>query len=265
MWLLQQWVVYFLFQDSVRKSTKMLSISCSLWQVVQPLACACLKVFKVVFSTKHRMFSVMLNVAMREGEGAFFFFFSRDNNMHKEQCIGPGRWASPWWFPVCFSGSVYQQIHYCKQLVMGESGGERGGEKRGKGRVLGSKPEWVAPSCGRTVFLSLSAMLSGSLQSKSNKFLRKRERAREKEIRLGRGGDASVAALTQSAVTSAWRFSFSRSCFFFSPSPVCYAQFRSSRVFTAEPFPTHNRPGNDHSEGFHNEFFFLLFFLFSGR
>lgn len=101
--------------------------------------------------------------------------------MHKEQCIGPGRWASPWWFPVCFSGSVYQQIHYCKQLVMGESGGERGGEKRGKGRVLGSKPEWVAPSCGRTVFLSLSAMLSGSLQSKSNKFLRKREREREKK------------------------------------------------------------------------------------
>lgn len=117
----------------------------------------------------------------------------------------------------------------------------------------------MAPSCGRTVFLSLSAMLSGSLQSKSNKFLRKRERAREKEIRLGRGGDASVAALTQSAVTSAWRFSFSRSCFFFSPSPVCYAQFRSSRVFTAEPFPTHNRPGNDHSEGFHNEFFFVVF------
>lgn len=60
------------------------------------------------------MFSVMLNVAMREG--AFW-----DNNMHKEQCIGPGHGASPWWFPVCFSGSVYQQIHYCKQLVMGKS------------------------------------------------------------------------------------------------------------------------------------------------
>lgn len=73
-----------------------------------------------------------------------------------------------------------------------------------------------------------------------------------------------MAALTQSAVTSAWRFSFSRSCFFFSPSPVCYAQFRSSRVFTAEPFPTHNRPGNDHSKDFTMSFF-LLFFLFSGR
>ena len=160
---------------------------------------------------------------------------------------------------------------------MGESGGrEGGGGEEGEGEDLGSKPERVAPSCGRRVFLSLSAMLSGSLQSKSNKFLRKRERAREREIRLGRGGDASVAALTQSAVTSAWRFSFSRSCFFvvvvvvvvfFSPRLVCYAQFRSSRVFTAEPFPTHNRPGNDHSKDFTMScfFFFVVVFLFSGR
>lgn len=187
--------------------------------------------------------------------------------MHKEQCIGPGRWASPWWFPVCFSGSVYQQIHYCKQLVMGESGGERGGEKRGKGRVLGSKPEWVAPSCGRTVFLSLSAMLSGSLQSKSNKFLRKREREREKK-RSGLDVEVMQVWLHWHKVRWPQRgvFLFLVLVFFFSPSPVCYAQFRSSRVFTAEPFPTHNRPGNDHSEGFHNEFFFVVFFfLVEGR
>lgn len=36
------------------------------------------------------MISVMLDVTMGGG-GAFW-----DNNMHKEQCIGPGHWASPW-------------------------------------------------------------------------------------------------------------------------------------------------------------------------
>lgn len=47
------------------------------------------------------MFSVMVNAAMAEGA-------SRDQNMHKEQCIGPGHWAGSRWFPVCFCGSVSQ-------------------------------------------------------------------------------------------------------------------------------------------------------------
>lgn len=108
------------------------------------------------------MFSVMLNVAMREEEeeeeeGAIW-----DNNMHKEQCIGPGHWASPWWFPVCFSGSVYQTDPLL-QAVCDE--GERG-----------SKPEWVTPSCGETVFLCVSAMRSGA----------------DSEDQAWTGGDASV-------------------------------------------------------------------------
>lgn len=88
------------------------------------------------------MFSVMLNVAMREG--AFW-----DNNMHKEQCIGPGHGASPWWFPVCFSGSVYQQIHYCKQLVMGKS----------------VSKAWLSGAILWTVFLLLSLFVWHAIRS----------------------------------------------------------------------------------------------------
>lgn len=76
--------------------------------------------------------------------------------------------------------------------------------KEGKeGREGRSKPEGVAPSRGQSSSLSLSV------------------HEREREVRLGPGGDASVAALTRSAVTSAC-FSF---FLFFVVSLVCYAQF----------------------------------------
>lgn len=111
MWLLQQWVVYF-FSGLIEEYKNVVYFMQSLTSHTTSVYLS--KGFKVMFSTQHRMFSVMLNVAMREDA-------IRDNNMHKEQCIGPGHRASPWWFPVCFSGSVYEQIHYCKQLVMGKS------------------------------------------------------------------------------------------------------------------------------------------------
>lgn len=44
---------------------------------------------------------MIVNVAMVEGA-------SWDQNMHNEQCIGPGHWAGSRWFPVCFCGSVLQ-------------------------------------------------------------------------------------------------------------------------------------------------------------
>lgn len=59
------------------------------------------------------MFSVMLNVAMREGgeEGDY---------QHAGQCIAPGRWGqSPCIFLQCVpSGSVCEQTHDSKQVVV---------------------------------------------------------------------------------------------------------------------------------------------------
>lgn len=86
--------------------------------------CTCLKVLSCFFfSTKHRMFGVMVNVSMREG--AFypflvFFFVRGDNNMHKEQCIGPGHGASPWWFPVCSVAASINRSTTASSLVMGK-------------------------------------------------------------------------------------------------------------------------------------------------
>lgn len=83
--------------------------------------------FKVIFSTQHRMFSVMLNVAMREGEGGRGGAIW-DNNMHKEQCIGPGHWGQS-----LVISSVFQCLSTDPLLqAVGEGGrGERGGSKPG--------------------------------------------------------------------------------------------------------------------------------------
>lgn len=56
----------------------------------------------------------------------------------------------------------------------------------------------------------------------------------------GGRGDASVAALTQSAVNLAWRFL----------SLVCYAQFRSVVVSLQSPFQHTTDLENDHSKDF---------------
>lgn len=153
------------------------------------------------------MFSVMLNVAMREG--AFW-----DNNMHKEQCIGPGHGASPWWFPVCFSGSVYQQIHYCKQF--------------GDGQVLGQGPslnEWrhlvdkqssspCLPCCQELAEFQAKSNPTSGFWERDQAWTR-RPRWCECDCTDTKCGDLSVV------------------CFL---SPVCYAQFRSVDVSLQSPF-----------------------------
>lgn len=101
-------------------------------------------------------------------------------------------------------------------------------ERGGEGGGAGSKPEGVAPSCGQTVFLSLSAMLSGGLliSGESNpisEFRGSRERSgldrRPRWCKCGctdtKCGDLSVA---------------------FFLSLVCYAQFRSVVVSLQSPF-----------------------------
>lgn len=40
----------------------------------------------------------VLSDGKRSYDGGAF----RDNNMHKQQCIGPGHWAGSRWLPVCF-------------------------------------------------------------------------------------------------------------------------------------------------------------------
>lgn len=200
MWLLQQWVVYFFFRtlEGVQK--------CCLFHADKSYnLCTCLKVFKLFFfvlffCTKRRMFSVMLNVAMREG--ALW-----DNNMHKEQCIGPGHGASPWCFPVCFSGSVYRQIHYCKQLVMGKVWGQ--------GPSLNEWHHLVDKQSSSLCLLCYLELAGGDPIS---------EFWERDQAWTGRRGDASVTALTQSAVTLAWRlfkFFFFSSFIFFESGLLC--------------------------------------------
>lgn len=98
--------------------------------------------------------------------------------------------------------------------------------REGGGAGEESKPEWVAPSCGQTVFLSITAMLSESFRVNPSF---------ERGVRLG--PEVMRVWLHWHKVRWLQRGVF-LSFFFvvFFSSLVCYAQFRSVVVSLQSPF-----------------------------
>lgn len=154
------------------------------------------------------MFSVMLNVAMREG----------GNNMHKEQCIGPGHWeVDGGWGGGGGESLVVSSVFQWRRLAtdpllqaVGEGRREKGRE--GRGGMDPSLNEWRHPVGTNSLCVcSFFFFLEG-----------------EKGGLEGSGLDLGQSDLS----------------FFFSfinggrrgRSPVCRAQFKSVVVLLQSPF-----------------------------
>lgn len=161
------------------------------------------------------------------GRGAIW-----DNNMHKEQCIGPGHWASPWWFPVCFNGSVSQQIHYCKQLAMSKVNvtlGERGPSLKERRHLVDKQ----SSSLSRLAMLWRACWLQGIHPISVFEFW---ERETDQAWTGGLRKWCKVCIDTRCGDRSVAFFNV----FFKKSGLLCAVSI--SLCFTAEPFPTHNRP-----------------------